>query len=64
MKGCFLSRIPLPPLTPAGARVQGDESKLSNLGRGGIWSPHQSQEVFGSEGIGRGRFLILGLSQH
>lgn len=64
MKGCSLSRVPPSPLPSTGARVWGDKSKLSNLGRGGIWSPCQSQEVFGSEGIGTGRFLILGLSRH
>lgn len=63
MKGCSLAHIPHSPLS-TGARVWGDKSKLSNSGRGGIWLLYQSQEVFGSEGIGTGRFLILGLSLH
>lgn len=52
--GCRAALCHVSPST--GARVWGDKSKLSNLGRGGIWSPCQSQEVFGSEGIGTGRF--------
>lgn len=63
MKGCSLSRISPSPLPSTGARVWGDKSKLSNLGRGAIWLPCQSQEVFGSEGLGTERFLILGLSR-
>lgn len=63
MKSCSVTYPPFPsPLRRD--QSLGRQEQAVQFKKGGILSPYQSQEVFGSEGIGTGRFLILGLSQH